>query len=227
MTETRHAQPPRRKRHLLAALGVIGATVAVHEAAHAVAASRAGGKVNEVGVGFGPPLLRLRLRGLPVVVRLLPMGGYAAVDAERIPPRRRIPMLLAGPLANIVAGVALLAAFRRHPVEIPTGGRQIGLTGFVGALAALVQAATQGPGALARLAGSINLGLGVMNLLPVYPMDGGHVALSLMEERGVSPKARSVFARLTGAAFLMIAQAAMLGDLRRLARNRDQGPGTR
>lgn len=208
-------------RHLLTALGVVGATVALHEAAHAVAAARAGGTVKEVGVGFGPPLLRFRLRGLPVVVRALPLGGYAAVNAEQIPPRQRIPMLLAGPLANIVAGLPVLLAFRRHHVEVPTGGRRVGLTGFLGTLAALASAAAQGPGSLARLAGAINVGLGVMNLLPVYPLDGGHVALGLMEARGVPRQTRTAFARLTTAAFILLVQAAMLGDLRRLAEKRE------
>lgn len=217
----------RRWYDFFTALGVIGATVALHEAAHAVAAVRAGGTVKEVGVGFGPPLLRLRVRRLPVLVRALPMGGYAAVDAGHVAPLRRIPMLLAGPLANIVTGMALLLAFRRHPVSLPMSGRQVGVTGVVGALSALVQAARQGPGSVARLAGSINLGLGVMNLLPVYPLDGGHVALSLMEARGISPKTRTAFSRITAAVFLTIAQAALLGDLRRLAGTRDQGPGTR
>src|SRR5207244_4147817 len=81
-----------------AALGVIGISVALHEAAHAVTAARAGAKVKEVGIGFGPLLFRLRVRGLPLVVRMLPVGGYAAVDQDQLPPPRRIPMLLAGPL---------------------------------------------------------------------------------------------------------------------------------
>ncbi len=217
---------PRGWRHLLTAVGAIGVTVALHEAAHAVAAARTGGTVKEVGVGFGPPLLRFRVRGLPVVVRALPLGGYAAIDAEQIPPRWRIPMLLAGPLANIAAGLLLLLAFRRHHVEVPTDGRRVGLTGFLGTLAALARAAAQGRGALARLAGSINVGLGVMNLLPVYPLDGGHVVMSVMEARGVPRGTRTAFARLTAAVFMMLVQAAMLGDLRRLAGTRDQGPGT-
>src|SRR3989449_6605477 len=217
---------PRHWRHLLTALGVIGAPVALQEGAHALVPARAGGKVKEIGIGFGPPLFRLRVRHLSVVVRMLPLGGYAAVDPEQIPPRRRIPMLLAGPLANIAAGLPLMLAFRRHPVEIPTDGRRVGLTGFAGTLTALIRAAAQGPGSIARLAGSMNVGLGLANLLPVYPLDGGHVVMSIMEERGVSRQTRIRFARWTAALFIMLARAAMLGDLRRLAGTRDQRPGT-
>jgi membrane-associated protease RseP (regulator of RpoE activity) len=205
-------------RHVLTALGVIGATVAVHEAAHAIAASRVGGKVKEIGVGFGPPLLRWRIRNVPVVLRAFPLGGYAAVDAETLPPLRRIPLLLAGPLANIVAGIPFLLAFRRHPVDMPASARGISLSGFGGTLGALIRAAERGPGSVARLAGAVNVGLGLMNLLPVYPLDGGHVALSVMEATGVPQTTRSAFARLTTAVFLFLAQAALLSDLRRASR---------
>jgi len=204
-------------RHLLTALGVIGATVALHEGAHALVTARAGGKVTEIGIGFGPPLFRLRVRHLSVVVRMLPLGGYAAVDPEQIPPRRRIPMLLAGPLANIAAGLPLMLAFRRHPVEIPTDGKRVGLTGFAGTLAALIRAAAQGPGSIARLAGSMNVGLGLANLLPVYPLDGGQVVMSIMEARGVPLETRIRFARWTAVLIIMLARAAMLGHIRRRA----------
>src|SRR2546425_5776279 len=126
-------------QHVLTALGVIGATVAVHEAAHAIAASRLGGKVKEIGVGFGPSLLRLRFRGVPIVLRALPLGGYASVDTETLPPLRRIPLLLAGPLANIAVGIPFLLAFRRHPVDVAAGGHGVNLSGFAGMLKALRQ----------------------------------------------------------------------------------------
>lgn len=215
----------RRWSHVAAAIGVVGATVAVHEAAHAAMAVRAGGAVKEVGIGFGPPLLRFRVRALPVVIRALPLGGYAAIDAERIPPRRRIAMLLAGPVANILAGLPLLVGLRRHPsVPLAVGGeRRVGIAGFAGTLGALAQAAACGVGAVGRLAGAINVGLGVMNLLPIYPLDGGHVVMSVMEDRGVPRPARAAFARLTAAAFLLLAQAAMVADLRRLAQAREPG----
>src|SRR2546428_11168034 len=91
-------------QHVLTALGVIGATEAVHEAAHAIAAVRVGGKVKEIGGGFGPPLLRVRIRGVPVVLRGFPLGGYAGVGAETLPPLRRIWLLLAGPRAHLAPG---------------------------------------------------------------------------------------------------------------------------
>ncbi|HXF82080.1 MAG TPA: M50 family metallopeptidase [bacterium] len=208
-------------RRIATALGIVGATVAVHEAAHALAAWRGGGAVREVGVGLGPALWRLRVRSLPLVLRAFPIGGYAAVDVERLPPRRRLPMLLAGPLANIAIGLPLLYGFRRHPaVALGEEGRTVGLTGVIGTFAALLQAAEHGRGALGRLAGGINVGLGLMNLLPIYPLDGGHIVASVLESRGAPPWTRGVFVRLSAAAFAFLVQSAMLADLRRLAARR-------
>lgn len=206
-------------RRLLVALGVIGATVAVHEAAHAVVATRAGGRVKEIGVGFGPPLFRTTIRSLPLVIRAFPIGGYAAVDVEEIPPRRRVGMLLAGPLANIVLGAPLLYALRRYPaVALGDSDRPVGLTGFLGTFSALFRAADQGAGSVGRLAGAINVGLGIMNLMPVYPLDGGHVVASVLEARGASVRTRTAFMRLTAVAFALLVHGAMMADLRRLAR---------
>lgn len=205
-------------RRVLTAIGVLGATVAIHEGAHAVMAVRSGGKVKEIGVGFGPVLGRTHLAGIPVALRALPLGGYAAIDMEQLPVHRRLPLLLAGPLANIAVGAQLLAWTRHQPAVRIGDGTPVGFTGFVGTMSALIDAAGQGPGAVARLAGAVNLGVGLMNLLPMYPLDGGHIAMSAMEARGVPERARTVFARLTAAIFLLIAQMAMFGDIRRLTR---------
>jgi membrane-associated protease RseP (regulator of RpoE activity) len=211
-------------RKILTAIGVIGATVALHEAAHAVAAARAGGRVREVGIGFGPVVLRTRVANLPISVRALPLGGYAHIDVDEVPPHRRVPLLLAGPLANIAVGIPLLLLFRRHPVvDLGEYGRPVGLTGAIGTFTALFRAAEAGPGAVGRLAGAINVGLGVMNLMPVYPLDGGHVVNSILEARGASPSARALFTRLTAAVFALIVQRAMVADLRRLARRPPRG----
>lgn len=209
-------------RRVLTAAGVIGATVALHEGAHAVTAVRAGGKVKEIGVGFGPPLARTRIRTkageIPVVIRALPFGGYAAIDVDEIAPDRRIPLLLAGPLANIAVGLPLMLAVRGEPVMPLDGDRRVGVAGFIGTVSALLRAAGRGPAAVLQLAGAINVGLGIMNLLPVYPLDGGHLAMAYMEKRGVPKAARLAFARLTSAIFLWLVQAALTADLRRLRR---------
>ncbi len=203
-------------RRIATAVGVIGVTIALHEAAHAVVALWTGGRVREIAVGFGPPLLRTQVRSMPVTIRALPLGGYAAVDVEHLPPQQRLWMLVAGPLTNIAVGLPLALGLRRYPiVPLPARGR-VGLSGLVGTVSMLAEAADQGLGSVARLAGSINVGLGVMNLLPLFPLDGGHVVMNVMEAQGASMRTRAVFASITAAAFAWLAQAALVGDLRQL-----------
>ena len=204
------------------AAGVIGATVALHEAAHAVMAVRAGGKVKEIGIGFGPQIARTRVRTrageIPLVLRALPLGGYAAIDVDQIPPERRVPMLLAGPLANILVGLPLMLSLRNEAPIPLDGDRRVGVAGLIGTVSALLRAAGRGPAAVLQLAGAINVGLGIMNLLPIYPLDGGHLAMALMERRGIPKPARTTFARLTAAIFFWLVQAALVADMRRLRR---------
>jgi len=47
--------------------------------------------------------------------------------------------------------------------------------------------------------------------------------MSMMEMRGVPQETRHRFARLTSVAFLLLARAAMLGDLRRLSAGVETG----
>ena len=107
----------------------------------------------------------------------------------------------------------------RNEAPIPLDGdRRVGVAGLIGTVSALLRAAGRGPAAVLQLAGAINVGLGIMNLLPIYPLDGGHLAMAYMERRGISKPARMTFARLTAAIFFWLVQAALVADMRRLRR---------
>jgi membrane-associated protease RseP (regulator of RpoE activity) len=199
------------------AIGVLAGTVLVHEVAHVVAARRMGGEVRELGVGFGPALARRRIGGVNVSLRPIPLGGFAAIDVEKLPPARRLPVLLAGPLANIAVGVLLRAVARPHrPASLPGQTRPVEVGGALAALAMLRQASSAGPATLLRAAGDINLSVGLTNLLPVLPLDGGHIAAARLEAAGASPAALATFRQLTTGLFLTIALRVLLGDLARL-----------
>jgi membrane-associated protease RseP (regulator of RpoE activity) len=203
------------------ALGVLGLTILLHELAHAVAARRVGGEVREVALGFGPPLARVRIGGVTVSLRSVPLGGFAAVDVDRLPPAGRVPVLLAGPLVNIAAGVVLRAVGdRRTPDRLPGQRRAVEVGGLLAALAMLHRAAREGPAALAQTAGTINLSVGLANLLPVLPLDGGHLADLRLEAAGASPAVRRWFRRITAGVFVGLAGRVLFADLARLARAR-------
>jgi len=204
-----------RWRQWARAMAVLGSTVLVHELAHALAAWRAGGGVQEVAVGFGPRLLARRLGDTIVSLRPLLVGGFAAIDVEALPAQRRIPVLLAGPFANLLLGLFLLPP--RVPAEAAaTVGSVPGvrIAGIVGATDMLLRA--HHPLALRFLAAQINLSVGFANLLPLLPLDGGHLALAKMEARGVSASGRHLYRYASALVFFWLLLRVLAGDLRRL-----------
>lgn len=101
--------------------------------------------------------LAFRSLGTPVVIRLYSMGGLTIPDPTRPPLSRAqdAAVSLAGPLAGFL----------------------------LGGLAALVTLLAKPTGVWAELAQSllwVNFGWGIINLIPVAPLDGGHVLHSIL-----------------------------------------------
>ena len=138
---------------VLALVGIIFGAVVLHELGHALVAMREG------------------LQAKAII--LLPIGGITLLeDAQPAAPtgqatwKRDIRIALAGPLVNIaialVGGAVVLAKFpEAHLWTIP-------LVHSNHLLRSLVWA---------------NLYLGLFNLLPAYPMDGGHVLRALFSRK--------------------------------------------
>jgi Zn-dependent protease/predicted transcriptional regulator len=124
--------------------------VLAHELAHAIAA---------------------QAQGIPVRhIMLFLFGGVANLQQEPRSPRAEFVMAIVGPITSIViGGIFLLAAgvFARLPADATTNP---GL-----ALAALNPLTT-----LLLWLGSINILLGVFNLLPGFPLDGGRVLRAIL-----------------------------------------------
>jgi regulator of sigma E protease len=112
---------------LVAIVGLIFLIV-VHELGHMLTAKALGVRVPEFGVGFGPALVKKKFGDTVYSFRIILLGGFAkmagmegvtSVERERgdLPedtfpakaPWRRALIIFAGPLANIVAAVAILA----------------------------------------------------------------------------------------------------------------------
>jgi membrane-associated protease RseP (regulator of RpoE activity) len=204
-------------RRWLQALAVLSGTVLIHELAHALVAWRVGGRVQEIAVGFGPRLLARRINGTTLSLRPLLVGGFAAIDVEGLPPERRVPVLLAGPFANLLLGLLLLpprvTPETLHSVAGPRSPR-VQISGVVGATAMLLRAPH--PAALRFLAAQINLSVGLANLLPLLPLDGGHLALAKMEAKGVSVAGRNFYRHASALVFFWLLLQVLASDLRRL-----------
>lgn len=97
-------------------------------------------------------------------ILLLPIGGMAQFDHIPRNPRHEIAIALAGPAVNaLVAGILLVFVdFPAHwdPVDFPLTGAE-----------------------LLRHLILMNLVMGLFNLLPVFPMDGGRVLRAALSAR--------------------------------------------
>jgi regulator of sigma E protease len=104
---------------LVAILGLIFLIV-VHELGHMLTAKALGVRVPEFGIGFGPPLVKKKIGETVYSFRVILLGGFAkmagmndgAEGPDTFPakaPWRRALIIFAGPFANILAAVAILA----------------------------------------------------------------------------------------------------------------------
>jgi stage IV sporulation protein FB len=119
-------------------------------------------------------------------VTLLPIGGVARL--ERIPeePYQEFLIAIAGPLVNVVIGLALVALAGAH-IDFRA------LAGVENAHNTMVD----------RLA-IVNLFLAAFNMLPAFPMDGGRVLRALLATRMGHTRATEVAAMIgQGLAFLL------------------------
>ena len=114
---------------LIAILGLISLIV-IHELGHMLTAKALGVRVPEFSVGFGPALFQKKIGKTIYSFRIILLGGFAkmagmegasGVEVEKAdtgpdtypakPPWRKALIIFAGPFANLVAAVLILAAF--------------------------------------------------------------------------------------------------------------------
>ena len=68
--------------YILAAIIIFGVLIAVHEWGHYIAARICGVTVHEFAIGMGPKLYHKEKNGCLYTLRLLPIGGYCALEGE-------------------------------------------------------------------------------------------------------------------------------------------------
>lgn len=106
---------------ILVALVVFGVIVTIHEGGHFFAAKKCGIKVNEFSVGMGPKILGWGKGETKYSLRLLPLGGYCAMEGENAESGddrafgnksvwKRIIVVSAGAIMNILLGFILIIA---------------------------------------------------------------------------------------------------------------------
>ena len=105
--------------YILAAILIFGVLIAVHELGHFLAAKLCGVQVNEFSIGMGPAVWHRKKGETAYSFRVLPIGGYCAMDGEdeeSDDPRsltkqslwKKLLIFAAGALMNFLAGFLLI-----------------------------------------------------------------------------------------------------------------------
>lgn len=117
--------------NILMALLVFGIVVAVHEFGHFFVAKLNGITVHEFAIGMGPAIFKKNKNGTDYSLRLIPMGGYVAMEGEdeesddpnafcKKTPLQRMAVVFAGPFMNFVLTIVtfiLLFSISGTPVN--------------------------------------------------------------------------------------------------------------
>ena len=104
---------------IIAAIVIFGILVVVHEGGHFATAKAVGVRVNEFSIGMGPLLFSGKKGETMYSLRLLPIGGYVALEGEdeesddersfsNKPAWAKLLVLAAGPFMNFLFAVIVL-----------------------------------------------------------------------------------------------------------------------
>ena len=107
---------------VIIAILIFGLIVTVHEFGHFICAKLSGIRVLEFSVGMGPKLLQKTKGETKYSLRLLPLGGYCAMEGEDATTEdphsfrnaklwKRMVVLVAGAGMNFVLGFVVLVVF--------------------------------------------------------------------------------------------------------------------
>jgi membrane-associated protease RseP (regulator of RpoE activity) len=92
----------------------LAAALIAHEMGHVVAARLCSVPITEAGLGWGRGLFNVRVRGLDLKLRLLPVGAYVKLDMAVLQRRmllQQLFVLLAGVAVNLTLGILVWGTF--------------------------------------------------------------------------------------------------------------------
>mgnify|MGYP003222213491 CR=1 FL=1 len=105
--------------YIIAAILIFGVLIAVHELGHFLAAKACGVRVNEFSIGMGPAIFHTAKGETEYSLRLLPIGGFCAMegeDEESDDPRalekqgfwKKLLIFVAGAAMNFLTGLLIM-----------------------------------------------------------------------------------------------------------------------
>lgn len=124
--------------YILIGILLFGLLIAIHEFGHFITAKLCGVQVNEYSINMGPKLIQKKKGETLYTLRLIPIGGYCAMegeDGESDNPRaftnakwwKRLIILVAGSFMNFLTGFIIVAIL----LGIAGGVRTATITGFM------------------------------------------------------------------------------------------------
>lgn len=124
--------------YIIIAILIFSFLIFIHEFGHFITAKLFGVRVNEFSIFMGPQLLQWGKGETKYTIRLLPIGGYCAMEGEdgssddpraftAIAPWKRAIVLAAGAFMNFLTGVVLILLLYASA----TGFRTLEVTGFL------------------------------------------------------------------------------------------------
>lgn len=201
---------------------LLGFLIFIHEFGHFIIAKICKVKVNEFSIGFGPKIYSKNKNETEYEIRLIPLGGYVALEGEdelsdkegsfnKASIKKRIAIIVSGALVNIIFGIILyfiiiqvryynvmessfleatkysFIALKQLVAELGkeitlmfTGHLNINdMTGPIGISNMISK--TSGIIEFLYLLSIISISLGITNLLPFVPLDGGKILLLIIE----------------------------------------------
>lgn len=121
--------------YILLALVALMIMIVVHESGHYLAGKMLGFKIDEFGIGFGPPIIKKtnKKTGELFTLRPFPLGGFCAFHGEdedgvederafnRQKPWKRLVVLFAGALFNFLSAIFIITIyFTAYGQVLPT-----------------------------------------------------------------------------------------------------------
>jgi stage IV sporulation protein FB len=153
---------------------ILFAIVVLHELGHSIAA-----------LNYDVPVRQ---------IVLFPIGGVAQLSRMPEKPIQEFVIAIAGPLVNFVIAVILA-------IIALTTGYDLAMGNLPATLSNLARASMTSVFAYVFVS---NIFLGVFNLLPAFPMDGGRILRSLLATRLSYPRATAIAVKIgQGLAFLL------------------------
>lgn len=227
-----------------AALFGLSAVIVIHEFGHLIAAKCFGIAVPVFSIGFGPTLTSVTIGSTIYQIALLPLGGFVAIDPQALndaPYFVALTIMLAGILSNMLFAYVVITGLawwqRHHPESSGFAARHKALiekskqtlrkdeaprgsfVGPLGIFSIMAQSFNAGYMPYLFVIATISMGVGIFNLLPIPPLDGGKILLLTLNAIAGPLSAHAInLIQMAGfILFLFIIFAAMRSDISRSA----------